>query len=454
MERAEVLIIGSGQGGSMLAGKLAKGGKRVLLIERSHLGGSCVNIGCTPSKALLAAAHAAGGARRAATLGINAKVDVDFLKVMQRVRDIRDEWRQSIGSLEQTENLQIVYADARFVGNADDGKPIVEADGRRFTADRIVINTGRRSRIPDIQGLAETPYLTAETVWDIKQQPQRIVVLGGGYVGLELGQALARLGSEVHIIDQHDHVLSREPQKVGQVLQDALAEDGITFHLKQQPQRVKHFGDRFNIELPEGECIESDALLVAAGRISNTEALNLESVGVELDDKGDVRVNDHFETTADDIYAIGDCAGQPPFTHVSHEDGVRLLAIWNGEDRTRDDRTLGYGVFTDPQVGRAGMTVEQAQQAGHTVMERSREVDQIARGREWAQERGFIQLVADEGNGRLLGATFVCHEATELVQIVLPLIEQRATWQALDKAILIHPTYGEAIKSLAGRFGD
>jgi pyruvate/2-oxoglutarate dehydrogenase complex dihydrolipoamide dehydrogenase (E3) component len=444
MEQADLIVIGSGQGGIPLAVDFAASGQKVVLFERDALGGSCVNYGCTPSKAFLAAAHAAGRARQAAKLGIEAQIEVNFPAVMQRVREIRDRFNQGTHRRLEAAGVQVVCAEAAFTGvrTVTGGDVTVQAP-------RIAINTGTSALSPNISGLAGTPYLTNRNFFDLTALPKRLIVLGAGYIGLELGQGLARLGSETHLIVRGDRVLAQEESAVSEVLADALIQDGITLHLQVNVAQVSFANDQFTVTLSNGEILEGDAFLVAIGRKPNTTALNAAATGVELDEKGFIRINDQFQTTCDGIYAIGDAAGQPAFTHVSWEDYRRLKAILCGESRSRRDRVLGYAVYTEPQVGRVGITLEQAQAQGIRARAVTLPMAYIARAIEWGHEFGFYQMVIDTDTDKILGATLVGYEAAELVHVFLALMEAGATWQRLEQSVHIHPTYGEALPSLA-----
>lgn len=443
MNNVDAIIIGSGQGGMPLAKKLAEDGKQVVLFERGRVGGSCVNYGCTPSKAFLAAAHAAGRARASQELGVYCDVRVDFGRVMQRVRKIRDSFTESSEETFKDSPVQLVRAEASFT---PDGH--VQADGQRYAAPLVIIDTGSRAMIPPVEGLEGTPYLTDKNVWQLDELPERLLVLGGGYVGLELGQAFARLGSEVRIADSNARVLHKESARVSAVLQEALERDGVQFHLGAKAERVAYEGGNFRLQLAGGETLEGDTLLVATGRKPNTEVLNAPEAGIVLTDKGFIKVNERLESTRKGVYAIGEAAGQPAFTHVSWEDHRRLLAILDGQDRTKDDRALVYAVFTEPQVGRVGMSRAQAEEAGHQVRTATLDVSEMARAIEWGHDLGFYEVVVDDANGSILGATLVGYEASEIVQIFIDLISRKATWQALNQAMHIHPTYAENLPSL------
>lgn len=444
METADVILIGSGQGGIPLAADFASSGRKVVLFERDTLGGSCINYGCTPSKAFLAAAHAAGRARQAKKLGIHTKVEVDFPAVMERVRGIRNSFNQGIHKQLDNAGVKIVCAEASFVGERT-----VKGGDVTVQAPLVIVNTGTSSLIPDIPGLAGTPYLTNRNFFDLKALPPRLLVIGAGYIGLELGQGLARLGSQTHLIVRGDRVLDREEADVSKVLAEALKQDGIGLHFGVNVNQVAHENDVFSLTLSSGEQFQAEALLVVIGRKPNTGALNAAKSGIELDDQGFIKINDQFHTTCSGVYAIGDAAKQPAFTHVSWEDYRRLKAILCGENRTRSDRVLGYAIYTEPQVGRVGMTLEQAHKQGINARAVTLPMSQIARAIEWGHDLGFYRMVIDSDTDKILGATLVGYETAEVVHVFLDLMEAGATWQLLERSVHIHPTYGEALPSLA-----
>ena len=444
METADIIVIGSGQGGIPFAADFAKAGRKVVLFERDALGGSCVNYGCTPSKAFLAAAHAAGRARLAAKLGVHAQIEVDFPAVMQRVRGIRDQFNQGVKRRLENAGVQVVCGEASFTDHHT-----VTGGALTVEAPTIVINTGTSSLVPNIPGLAETPYLTNHNFFELQELPPRLLVIGGGYIGLELGQGLARLGSQTHLIVRGDRLLAQEESDVSDSLAEAFQQDGIFLHFNVNTERVSHANGVFTLTLNNGETLQGEALLVVIGRKPNTLALNGAVAGIELDSQGFIQIDDQFSTTSPGIYAIGDVAKQPAFTHVSWEDYRRLKAILCGEQRTRNDRVLGYAVYTEPQVGRVGLTLEQAQQQGFNARSVTMPMAHIARGIEWGHDLGFYRLVIDRDTDQILGATLVGYETAELVHVFLSLMEAKATWRLLEQSVHIHPTYGEALPSLA-----
>jgi dihydrolipoamide dehydrogenase len=444
METVDVIVIGSGQGGIPFATDFALSGQKVVLFERDALGGSCVNYGCTPSKAFLAAAHGAGRARQAAKLGIHAQIEVDFAAVMNRVRSIRSQFNQGVKRRLEQAGVTVVCAEAAFTGERT-----VTGGGVTVQAPIVLINTGTSSTLPEFPGLTGTSFLTNRNFFDLQQIPPRLLVVGGGYIALELGQGMARLGSQTELIVRGDRLLAQEEPSVSAVLAEAFQQDGIGMHFNVTVQQVIHVNGVFTLTLNNGATLSGEALLVAIGRKPNTQALNCDLTGVELDAQGFVKINDQFQTTCAGVYAIGDVAKQPAFTHVAWEDYRRLKAILCGEHRTRCDRVLGYAVYTEPQVGRVGMTLEQAQQQGISARQVTLPMAHIARGIEWGHDLGFYQMVVDTDTDLILGATLVGYETAELVHIFLSLMEAGATWQVLEQSVHIHPAYGEALPSLA-----
>ncbi len=447
MEDVDLVVIGSGQGGTPLAVARAKAGERVVLFERARLGGTCVNNGCTPSKAFLASAHNAGRARLAGPLGIHVAVTVDQEAIMRRVRAVRDEWRAGNEKNVGGSSVELVRAEARFTGER-----IVTGGDRTFRGKRVVIDTGTRPVVPPIDGLARTPYLTNETWFDQARLPDRLAVLGAGYVGLELGQGAARLGSTVTVIERGEHVLGHEEADAARIVRGAFEAEGIAFRLGTIVRSVAHDGRVFSLTFADGETLEVDGVLVASGRRANADALDAGSSNVRLDDRDVVVVDEHLETTCPGVYAIGEAAGQPAFTHVSWEDFRRLQSTFAGTPRTRDDRVLSYATFTEPQLARTGMTETQARDAGFDAASRTMPLADVARGTEWDLETGFYRLVVDTETDRILGATLVGYEAAEIVHTLAFAIQSGATWRDLDAFVGIHPTFGEGLPSLARLF--
>lgn len=443
MERVDVIVIGSGQGGVPFAVDRAKRGERVVLFDRDRLGGSCVNYGCTPSKAFLAAAHTAGRARHGKELGVRGDVSVDFAATMDRVRAVRGEWLDGVEKKVANAKIRVVRAEASFSGERE-----VTAGGERFEAPLILIDTGTSPIVPHVPGLAGTPYMTNHDFFDQRVLPKRLIVMGGGYIGLELGQGMARCGSEVHIIDSNARVLAREEPDASEALAQGLIADGMSLHLGRTVVDVRYDG-AFDMKLDDGSSLQADALLVAVGRRPNTEALAPERSNIALDKRGNIGIDARFATSCDGVYAIGDVAGQPAFTHVSWEDHRRLEDILAGGTRTRDDRVLAYSTYTEPQVARVGMTADEARKTGRDVRAVTLPITEVARAVEWGQSLGFFRLVVDKQSDKILGATLVGYETAELIHVILAHMEAGSSWRVLERSVHVHPTYAEGLPSLA-----
>ncbi len=445
MSRYDLAVIGSGQGGVPLALDFAERGKRVVLFERGELGGCCVNVGCTPSKAFLASAHAAGRARRASDVHVACEVNPDVRAVMERVRSIIGIWRDGVEKKLAPSTVELVRAEASFAA-----PQTLRANGEVYEADAVVIDTGGRPVVPSVEGLAGTPYLTSDTFFAQESLPERLVVLGSGYIGLELGQGAARLGSRVTLVTPDDRLLAREELDVCSVLTRSLERDGMQVVLQHSASSVAYDGATFRLTLDDGTTVAGDGLLVATGRRPNIPDGTVERAGIALDARGFVRCDAHLRTSVPAHYALGDVAGQPQFTHVSWEDFRRLRAVLGGDlSRTRDDRVLAYAMYTEPQVGRVGITADDAATAGRAHRVVTLALEDVARGTEWSLEDGFFRLVVDPENDRILGATFVGYEAGELIHVILAHMEAGSTWRVLERSVHVHPTFAEGLPSLA-----
>ncbi|HTV72348.1 MAG TPA: FAD-dependent oxidoreductase [Candidatus Acidoferrales bacterium] len=443
----DLIVIGSGQGGVPLAADAARSGKRVVLFERERYGGSCINFGCTPSKALLAAAHNAGRARRAARIGIHCDVRVDQPAVFERVRAIRERWSAGTRRRLVDAGVELVHASAAFVGErtVQGGQVVVRAP-------RVVIDTGTSPAAPPIPGLAQTPFLTNKTFFDLKALPTRLLIVGGGYIGLELGQGARRLGCEVTILQRGPRLLPEEEADASAAIATGLAEDGVTVRLNANTSGVTYAGGSFTVTLDGEEPVSGEALLIATGRTPNVVDLDLEKSGITRTRGGFIEVDEYLETRCPGVYAIGDVSGQPAFTHVSWEDYRRLASTFAGSPRRRDDRVLSYTTFTEPQLARCGLTEAQARAKGIDARSVTMPLSQVARAVEWDLELGFFRLVIDNATDKLIGATFVGYEMGELIHIITAHVEAGATWQLLDRSMYVHPTLAEGLPGLARQF--
>jgi pyruvate/2-oxoglutarate dehydrogenase complex dihydrolipoamide dehydrogenase (E3) component len=446
----DAIVIGSGQGGNPLAHKLADKGWRVALIERDHLGGSCINYGCTPTKTMVAAARIAHYARRAPDFGIETgAVQVNLAEVVARKNQIVQQWRQGQEKqVAKRPSLDLYRGEGRFTA-----AHIVEVNGTSLTADHIFINTGLRPRIPPIPGLSEVDYLTNRNIMDLTEIPEHLLVLGGNYIGLEFGQMFRRFGSRVSIVERNNQITPREDEDVAQALQDALENEGIRFYLSSEAGRVEPAagGIKLTITRDDGstETLTGSHLLVATGRIPNTEKLGLEAAGIETDEHGFIRVNERLESNVAGVWAIGDVKGGPAFTHISYDDHLIVYDnLMNGQQRTTHGRLVPYALFTDPELGRIGLTEKAAREAGYKLKVGSVPMAHVARAIERNETAGLMKVVINAENDRLLGAAILGSEGGELVQTLMVLMMAEAPWTLLAKAVYIHPTLTEGFFTL------
>jgi dihydrolipoamide dehydrogenase len=446
-ENVDLIVIGSGQGGVPLAVDAARAGKRVVVFERGTLGGTCVNTGCTPSKAFLAVAHGAGRARRAIDVGVQADVRVSGADALARARGIRDDWREGVEHRLQAAGVEVVRAEASFTGER-----IVSGGGRVVTAPHVVIDTGAAPAIPPIPGLADVRYLTSDSFFDQPTLPDRLIVIGAGYIGLELGQGSQRLGSAVTIVHSHDRILEREDADAVAAVQHSLERDGVRFVFDASIREVRGRGEEIEVVLADGTVLAGDGLFVATGRAPNTKALHLEAAGIACTARGFVAVDDYLRTACAGVFAIGDVAGQPAFTHVAWEDYRRVASTIAGTPRRRDDRVLSYSTFTEPQLARTGLGEAEAVQRGIAARTEVLSPGDIARGVEWDLTDGSWQLVVDTATEKIVGATLVGYETCEIVHTLAFAIHMGATWRDLDTFVAIHPTFCEGLPTLARRF--
>lgn len=445
---AETAIVGAGQAGVPLARALAGAEWSTALIERAHLGGSCVNFGCTPSKAIIASARLAHQARRAAEWGVRIPtVEVDFAAVMDRARRIVGD---SVASLEagfrNADNPRVIRAHARLDGR----------DGERFRlragddvvlAERVVLDTGTRTAYPPVEGLDRVPCLDAESWIEARELPRRLVFLGGGYITLEMAQTFRRFGAEVTVLERGDRLMAREDPDVSEELRRALEREGVDVRFNAEAGRVEPAGAGVRVHLKDGDTIEADRLFVAAGRKPNTDDLGLETVGVKLDERGHVEVDERLRTSVPGVWAAGDIRGGAPFTHTAYDDSVVLKSQLVGDGSKTTRRIVGYAVFTEPELGRVGLSETEARQAGREIKVGRLAMTDSGKAREIGRTEGFIKVVADAGSGEILGAAALCESGSEVVQLFVELMNAGATTRTMIEAVHIHPTLAEAAKN-------
>ena len=442
--KREALIIGSGQGGAPLAVALAKRGQRVTLFEKGELGGSCINHGCTPSKALLAAAELAASARRGAAMGVSLTSRVNFPEVLRHVQSQVQAGRDGLSGYFNDAGVEVVHAEARFISDRR-----VTADGREYEAPLIVIDVGTSARIPDLPGLRASPYLTDETIFDLPRLPQHLAILGGGPIGVELGQAYARLGAKVTILETAPRLLGVYDADAAGIVQAALEADGVRVMGSAKLESVAWNGEAFELNGSFGT-MRADRFLVAIGRQPVNAALNLDLAGIKTDEHGYVAVDEHLRTANPRVYAIGEAAGQAALTNVSWEDYLRVLSVLDGQaPRTRNDRVVSQAIFTDPQLAVVGLTETKAREAGLDAVAATQPLERVARARETGRTSGLSRLIVERGSHKLLGAVLVGPQAAEVAQVTLPIIQRGGTLLELTDCVFSHPSWSEGLGTLA-----
>ncbi len=448
----DVLIIGGGQAGIPLAYKLAGEGRTVALAERKDLGGSCVNFGCSPTKAAIASAKVAFQARRAAEYGVEIpEVRVDFPAVLRRARGVAETKRTGLDKgLEGSENPVLIRGHARLDGREDEGFRVRVGD-RSLLVGQVVLNTGTRTLIPPIDGLDAVDYIDAGNWMDREDLPGHLVLVGGSYIGLEMAQFYRRMGSDVTVVvGSSDHVASGEDDDVTEVMRDLLAAEGVKFVFCERAQGVVSDGDGLTLTLDGGDPAEVRAthLFLATGRRPNTDDLGLESVGLETDRRGFIETDERLATSVEGIWAGGDIRGGPMFTHTSYDDHRVLLSQMAGDGSRTTDRVVPYAVFTDPELGRVGMTEREAREAGYEVEVHRLDMEgEKGKAFELGENKGFIKVVSDASNDHVLGAAVLTIEGAELVHIYEDLMNADLPLSVVREAVYIHPTLAEDIQS-------
>lgn len=448
MREYDAIFIGAGQAGPFLAARMAAMGRKVVLIERKFLGGTCVNAGCMPTKALVASAKTAEVVRRASEFGV--KIDgepiVDMSAVAARARKVTLDARSGLAAwFDSLETMDVVYGHAKFVA-----AKAVSVEGKRYTAAQIFINVGARPHIPDVPGLADVPYLTSTSMIALEELPKHLVILGGSYIGLEFAQMYRRFGAEVTVIERGQHLAAREDTDISQAIADVLTKDGIRILRGHNLLSIARDGADVVVRTDQGE-VRGSHVLVAVGRQPNTDDLGLDLAGVETDQRGFITVDERLQTTVDGVWALGDCNGRGAFTHTSYNDfEIAAANLLDGGDRKVTDRILGYGLYIDPPLGRVGMTERQAKEAGHRVKVSTRPMSRVGRAVEKGETLGLLKLVADADTDQVLGAAFLGVGGDEAVYGVLDAMNMEATTEKLRWAVPIHPTVGELVPTLIG----
>ncbi len=448
--RYDAIIIGTGQSGPALAGRLTREGRKVAIVERKRFGGTCVNNGCIPTKSLIASARAAHVARRAADFGvvIEGPVRVDMRAVKARKDAIVRVSNEGVEeSLRANPGITVYVGHARFTGPRR-----VEVDGQSLEAEQIFINVGGRAHVPPIQGIETVPYYTNSSIMAVDFLPEHLVILGGSYIGLEFGQMYRRFGSEVTIIHRNDRVIPREDEDVCDAIHEILEDEGIRILTDADATRIESRADGIAVVVTAGgraTTVVGSHLLIATGRRPNTDDLGLDQAGVATDEHGYIKVDGALRTSAPGIFAMGDCNGRGAFTHTSYNDFEIVAAnLFEGDPRRVEDRIPTYGLFIDPPLGRCGMTEREVRRKGIQALVAKLPMEDVGRAYERSETKGFIKIIVDAKSRQILGAALLGIEGDEVVQGLLDLMYAKAPYTVIQRAMHIHPTVYEMIPGM------
>lgn len=445
--KVDVIVIGSGQAGVPLAARLAESGRDVIIVEASHLGGSCVNVGCTPTKTMVASARAAHVARGAARLGVKTgAVEVDLAAVVDRKNAIVEQSRGGVRRrLEHAgERLKLIEGHARLVGERE-----VEVNSEHHSADTVIVNVGARPRVPPVAGLDQVEALNSSTIMDVRELPEHLVIMGGGYIACEFGQMFRRFGSQVTIMQRGEHLLARQDTEISEAIEKAFHSEGIEVVLNAEVVEAEKRDGDVAVRCAGGQETQGSHLLAAVGRVPNTDDLGCQAAGIELDSRGFIKVDDGYRTSAAGVYAVGDCCGGPQFTHNSWDDHRILYDILMGRrEGGREGRIVPSTVFTDPQVARAGLSEREAKAQGIDYEVAQMPFGYIARAIEMDETAGVMKVLVDPKTERILGAALVGYEAGELLHSFLMLMQAGASARAMVDAQMVHPALAEGLQTL------
>ncbi|HLH60840.1 MAG TPA: mercuric reductase [Ktedonobacteraceae bacterium] len=453
----DAIIIGAGQAGGPLSTALAKAGWKTAIIERVHVGGTCINEGCTPTKTMVASARVAYLARRGADYGVHTgPITIDMAKVRQRKRDIVNSFRSgSERRIESTEGVDLLMGEARFSGPKELEVRLGNGELRQLSANTIFINAGDRPAEPDIKGAENVTTLNSTTIMELDTVPEHLLVIGGGYVGLEFGQMFRRFGSAVTIVQRGANLLTREDPDVAEAVANILREDGLGILLQTKPVSVEKTNDghiALTVQGPDGErVLYGSHLLMAAGRVPNTDWLNLPATGIQVDKRGYIPTSDRLETSVPSIYALGDIKGGPAFTHISYDD-FRIIRtnLLEGGNASMRDRLVPYTVFIDPQLGRVGLSETEARASGRNIKVARMPMDYVARALEVDESRGFMKAIVDADNNQILGCAILGIEGGEIMAMLEIAMLGKVPYTTLREAIFAHPTLAESLNNLFG----
>jgi pyruvate/2-oxoglutarate dehydrogenase complex dihydrolipoamide dehydrogenase (E3) component len=452
MKQFDAIIIGTGQAGPSLAGRLAASGMQVAIVERKLFGGTCVNTGCIPTKTMVASAYAAQMARRAADFGVDVEgaVSVDMKRVKARKDVVSGNSRVGVETwLKGMKNCTVYQGHARFESPHE-----VSVGDQRLTSERIYINVGGRAAVPDMPGIREVPFLTNSSLMAVDYLPKHLIVIGGSYIGLEFGQMFRRFGSQVTIVEMGPRLVQREDEDVSAAIQSILENEGISIRLNAKCIAFAKHGDEVVAHV---DCVENAPevvgthVLLAVGRRPNTDDLGLEKAGVAVDAHGYITIDDQLRSNVPGIWALGDCNGKGGFTHTAYNDfEIAAANLLDNDPRRVSDRILAYALYIDPPLGRAGMTEAEVRRSGRKALIGKRPMTRVARAIEKGETQGFMKVLIDAETHRILGASILGVGGDEVVHSILDVMYAKAPYTVIQRAVHIHPTVSELIPTMLG----
>ena len=458
MKQHDAIIIGSGQAGTPLSKKLAKEGWKTVLIEKNLIGGTCTNIGCTPTKTMIASAKRMYDCKNAAHLGVHTgEITHNIDEILARKNKIVESFRNgATRGLEKTENLEIIFGTAVFTGKKTLKVTLENGLQEGYSADKMFIDVGARPSVPEIDGLKNIPYLTSTTMMELHEVPEHLLIIGGGYIGLEFGQMYRRFGSKVTILEEGKRFLAKEDEDISQCIREFLEAEDIKILSDAQVQTVMkdHDGIKAVLKIADKEItINCSHILLATGRKPNTDLLKTDIGGIDTDEHGFIKVNDHLETSVEGVFALGDVKGGPEFTHIAYNDYLLVYNhLVNGKVENYHDRLVPYTMFTDPQLGRVGITEEEAKKEGLNIRVATFSMKYVARAIELGDTRGMMKAIVDKESGLILGAAVVGEQGGEVMTVLQMAMVGGVTWQQIRSLPIAHPLYAESLNNLFMQF--
>lgn len=443
MQTFQHIIVGSGQATGTLLGKLISTGDSIAVIEGAKVGGSCVNYGCTPTKTLVASAKALHMARRGEFYGFETgDIKLNFSRVLERMNEIRNGGSNGLaGWMESTKNVTLIRGWARFVEDK-----VLEVNGSKITGENIYINVGTRPGVPPIHGINEVPWMDSAGLLDLEAVPEHLMIVGGGYIGVEFGQVFRRFGAKVTILQRGNQLMPQEDKDMADEIQQFLEAEGIDVRLNTSVNEANREGNGISLELESGgnsDTITGSHLLIAAGRTSNSDKLDLKNTSINANDRGFIEVDDYCQTGVPGVYALGDVNGHGAFTHTSVNDAEIVLDHQFGGKRKISNRIPIYGLFTDPPLGKVGLSEKAAIAKGHKILKATRPMSKISRAKEMGETNGFAKLIVDQETDLILGAAILGPGGDEIVNMFAAIMHSHIPCKNYREVVLVHPTVSE-----------